>query len=440
MSEFHESQQRNIILFVGGLRDEAGATVDAYEKRFKKPVMALYMGNTLSKDYLQKASPQFRKKIIELPLEFRKINTEAMSKALKPYSGRLLAVTCTREYNIRTYKKIIPHVPYVFAPTQESLDWATDKVEMRQRIREHNPDISPKFMVVTDLREATIKRIEKNIQFPLIVKPAGLAASKHVTICYYREEFETSIKQIMASLKKLYKERERDDAPKILVEEFMEGTMYSIDAYVNSRGFVYHCPPVFVKTGVTIGFDDFFGYSRMLPVQLKEYKIDAANHAVSSAIHALGLRNVSCHAELMLTEDGWKIIEIGPRIGGYRDKMYELSYGTNHLLNDVLIRIPQKPVIKRRAKQTVAVLQFFAKQEGILENIQGVKKIPKLESYQDLTIKRVKGEQCKFAKNGGSSVFDVTLAHKNRSKVLADIRRIETGVLIKVSKTQNNAK
>lgn len=439
MSEFHESLQRDMILFVGGLRDEAGAVVTAYEKKYKKPVKALYMGNTRSKDFTKKASAAYRRKIVELPLEFRKLDAAAISKALKPYSGRLLTATCTREYNVRVYKKIIPHVPYVFAPTQESLDWATDKVEMRQRIREHAPDISPKFMLVEDMRETTLNRVEKQIKFPLIVKPAGLAASKHVTICYYRKEFEASLKQIMTATKKLYKERERDDKPKVLVEEFMDGSMYSIDAYVNARGFVYHCPPVYVKTGAMIGFDDFFGYSRILPVQLKDHRIDDANHAVTKAIQALGLRNVSCHAELMRTEDGWKIIEIGPRVGGYRPEMYRLGYGIDHLLNDVLIRVPQKPVIKKRARKTVAVLQFFARKEGYLDVVEGIKKIPKLESYESLVIKLKKGDACKFAKNGGSSVFDVTLAHKSRSAVLADIRRIETSVNIKVTKTIRHA-
>lgn len=440
MAQFHEAQQRDLILFVGGTRDEAIAVVAAYETKFRKPVKALYMGNTRSKDYDKKTLPANRKKIIELPLEFRKLDATTISHAITPYSERLLAATCTREYNIRTYKKIIPHIPYLFAPTQDSLDWATDKVEMRKRIREKSPEISPKFMLIQDRKEATIKKVEKQIGFPLVVKPAGLAASKHVAICYYREEFEKVLMHTMNSLAKLYKEREREDKPRVLVEEFMDGAMYSIDAYVNARGFVYHCPPVYVKTGAMIGFDDFFGYMRMLPVQLKEHKIELANQAVSAAVHALGLRNVSCHVELMKTEDGWKIIEVGPRVGGYRPKMYQLSYGIDHLLNDVLIRIPQKPVLKKRPRKTVAVLQFFAKKEGILEVVEGLKKIPKLESFQDIDVKIKKGEMCKFAKNGGNSVFDVTLAHKSRSIVQADIRRMEKSIDIKVTKPTSNAK
>ncbi len=440
MAQFHESIQRDLILFVGGLRDDAGLVVSDYEAKYHKKIKALYMGNTNSPDFAVKVSAQYKRKIIELPTEFKKLNDTKIAKLLAPYADRLLAATCIKEKNVRAYRRIIPHVPYLFTPTQDSLNWATDKVEMRQRMSEYAPEVCPKFMLVEDLKEATIKKIEKTIQFPLIVKPAGLAASKHVAVCYYRKEFEQNIKKIMASLTKEYSERERDDKPKILVEEFMEGSMYSIDAYVNARGYVYHCPPVHVKTGATIGFDDFFGYMRILPVQLKAYKIEKAEQAVTQAIHALGLRNVTCHVELMKTEDGWKVIEVGPRVGGYRHAMYQLSHGINHLLNDSLIRIPQKPVIKSRAKQTVAVLQFFARKEGTLVGIDGLKRIPKLESYQNLDVKIKPGGLCKFAKNGGGSVFDVTLAHKLRSQVLADIRRIEQDVNIEVTAHESSKK
>lgn len=88
----------------------------------------------------------------------------------------------------------------------------------------------------------------------------------------------------------------------------------------------------------------------------------------------------------------------------------------------------------------MAVLQFFARKEGVLVGIDGVKKIPKLESYRNLDIKIRPGGLCKFAKNGGSSVFDVTLAHKMRSQVLADIRRIEQDVNIEVTAHESSKK
>ena len=41
---------------------------------------------------------------------------------------------------------------------------------------------------------------------------------------------------------------------------------------------------------------------------------------------------------------------------------------------------------------------------------------------------------CDFARNGDDPVFDIVLFNKDRSRVLADIRRLEQAIDIKVQK------
>ena len=140
--------------------------------------------------------------------------------------------------------------------------------------------------------------------------------------------------------------------------------MYSIDAYVNARGVIYFAPTVYVKTGREIGFDDFFGYMRLTPTMLNVAHTEEAQEAASKGIKALGMRSTTCHIELMRTEDGWKVIEMGPRIGGFRHEMYDLSYGIDHSLNDILIRIPKQPILPKKVRGYTAVMQFYAQKEG----------------------------------------------------------------------------
>src|SRR5438309_1635157 len=84
--------------------------------------------------------------------------------------------------------------------------------------------------------------IVKKISFPLIIKPAGLASSLLVRLCYHREELEPALAKTIRKIKSVYKKKNGRGEPRILVEEFMEGSMYSIDSYVNQRGVVYHTP------------------------------------------------------------------------------------------------------------------------------------------------------------------------------------------------------
>jgi biotin carboxylase len=432
MAEFDESKNRDMILFVGSYLDVQRKAMQKLDKMFGRPLQALVIVDGADSKSLK--IPKVLStdtKVIVVVADFS--STMALQKAVMPYKERLLAVTCRAEKNIPLLKKIIPHIPYVNSPTELSLDWTTDKIRMRQMLRNYDKSISPKFAVVHDATQETLDRIERTVGFPLIIKPSGLAASLLVTICYHREELEANLKNTVRKINRIYKERKGRGEPQILVEEFMEGVMYSIDAYVNQRGFIYYTPLVHVRTGRTVGYEDFFGYMRITPVNLKPHKIDDAKKAAEKAIEALNMRSTTCHVELMKTEDGWKIIELGPRVGGFRHEMYELSYGIDHTLNDILIRIPKKPIIAKKAKGYTAVMQFYAKRKGKLVSINGVNKVRKLESFKRIDVIKKIGDMCDFARNGDSPVFTIVLFNQNRPKLLADIRRLEQSTRINVA-------
>lgn len=190
--------------------------------------------------------------------------------------------------------------------------------------------------------------------------------------------------------------------------------------------------PVYVKTGDKAGYDDMFGYVQMTPTRLKKESIESAQSVVSQAVKSLGLRSTSFHAELLKTEDGWKMIEIGPRVGGFRHDLYKLAYGIDYTKNDIAVRIPEKPVIPKKNLGYSAAMKIFAKKEGKIQAIKGLKKIQELESISSITQNKKKGEQAKFAKNGGLSVFNIILFNEERSVLLADIRRIEKTLVIEI--------
>lgn len=419
-----------MVLFVGSyLKSQREAMVEL-SRLFGKKLSACVLVDVVGADVSRPASRDPKTVVITCDLS----SAQAIQSALAPYKHRLLAVTCRGERNIPILKAVIPHVPYLNTPTEASLDWTTDKIKMRQLLRGYDKAISPKFLVAHDASPETLERIERVIGFPLIIKPAGLASSLLISLCYHREELEQNLKNTVSKIDQVYKKKKGRGEPKILVEEFMEGSMYSIDSYVNQRGIVYHAPLVHVKTGRSVGYDDFFGYMRMTPVRLKQHKVDAARRAAESAIEALNLRSTTCHIELMKTEDGWKIIEVGARIGGFRQAMYKLSYGIDHQLNDILTRIPKKPILPKRIRGYTAVLQFYPRTKGRLEMLEGINKVRKLESFNHITIKKKIGDMCDFASNGDDPVFDIILCNRDRSRLLADIRRLEQAIKIKIKK------
>lgn len=433
MTKKISKSKKNIILIVG----MPASTVLFNLLKFKKEQSALGKQWRLFLMHNQNKIKSAHKKALKAFDKVLKVNFNSPKKiieALLPYQNELVAATCRFERKIPEFAKVVPHIPYLKVPTSESLIWSTEKILMRRRFRAYDKKITPKFSVLYDDSDESIKKLEQTVGFPLIIKPSGLAQSLLVTIAYHHEELKKSLKKIFRKIRSIYKEVEGRGEPRVLVEQFLEGDMYSIDAYVDWQGRIYFCPMVFVKTGKAVGFDDFFGYLQMTPTRLSKESIKNAEEIAAKAIYALGLKNSTAHIELMKTEKGWKIIELGPRVGGFRQDLYQLAYGFNHTANDIFIRIPRKPIIYKRPRGHAAAMKFFAKKEGILKKIKGIRKIKKLESFHSISLNKHPGNRVKFAKNGGSSIFNVILFNPSRSRLLADIRRLETTVDFEVEK------
>lgn len=421
--------KKNIILFVGSA--PLGDMITFRKKIKKQYRLALAHTDTPTKELTAKRMQAF-----DILIHINTTSETTLAKSLLPYVDEIVAVTCRSEAKIHEFAKVIPFVPYLRTPTIQSLLWSVDKLAMRRRFRAYNKKITPRYTVIHDASPKNIKKAIDKIGFPLIIKPSGLAQSLLVSLCFHKEEFEKNIKNTFRKINQLHKEyKDASHTPTVIVEEFMDGDMYSIDGYVNSRGKIYFCPMVFISTGRSIGFDDFFGYKQITPTRLKPSSIKEAEAVATDAIHAMGLRSSSAHVELMRTETGWKVIEIGPRVGGFRNAMYRMSYHIDHTENDVLIRIPRKPRIPKKVYGYTAAMKFFAPKEGIIRSITGIKKARELASFYEIDINKKVGDRAIFAKNGGKSVFNIILHHKDRAQLLADIRRLEQAITITTSTT-----
>lgn len=422
------AKQKNIIAYVAVVPPGAAESIRRYGKTEKKKFRVMLITDKRSKN--KEYTPSQDGVDIVVEVDFSKPNK--IAEALIPFQDELLAISCRSESHMMKFIAVIPHVPYLRTPSTDSLEWATDKLKMRRRFTLYDKKSTPQFTIVKSNTKTERARIIEKVGFPMIVKPANLAQSLLVSMCYHEEELEKVLRTTFRKLRKTYGDNSRKESPVIMAEGFMDGDMYSVDAYVNGRGTVYFCPLVRVKTGRDIGHDDFYNYLHITPTGLKKTTIEKAQMVAETGIHALGLRNTTAHVELMKIDDEWKLIEIGPRVGGFRHKLHQLSCDIDHSLNDILIRLPKKPVIPKKCKGFAATLKWFPRKEGKITKLKGIKKIRELKSFVDISVSKKVGDRCHFAKNGGKAVFTVTLYNRERAKLLADIRRVEKLVEIKV--------
>jgi hypothetical protein len=66
----------------------------------------------------------------------------------------------------------------------------------------YDKKITPKFKVITDYKKATLELLKKEVGFPMIIKPAELASSLLVNICYHKEELEDTLKKAFKKIRK----------------------------------------------------------------------------------------------------------------------------------------------------------------------------------------------------------------------------------------------
>lgn len=420
--------EKNIIIFVMNLPEGVVDSVRHYERLTKKKYKIMLLWDSRVRNKIEKLQDPD----VDIPVVCDFSKPTKLAEALLPYQDNFLAITCRSEKYLPRFASVIPHVPYLRTPTTESLGWASDKYEMRKRMRVYDRSITPEFTLVKENSKKERERIIKKIGFPLIIKPTNLAASLFVAICYHEEELEKTLRTTFSRLRRAYKNDNRLEEPKIIVEEYMDGDLYSVDSYVGTRGKIEHCPLVKQITAKKIGHDDFYNYLQITPPIFKKETIDKAQQVVEKAIHALGLRSTIAHTELMKIDDEWKVVEIGARMGGFRDELHKLTCGIDHALNDILVRIPAKTVLPKKCHGYACAMKWFAAKEGKIVEMKGIKKIEQLESFHRIELNKKIGDKAVFARNGGRSVFNLFLKNADRSKLLADIRRIEQLVEIKI--------
>ncbi len=415
---------KNIILFINNI-SAIGLDDILKIKNDNKKVEIAVMGPFRQKGWVKKSKKHGVDYI--LPVDYNK--PDSITKALRPIQDRLLAITCRNDKAVFDFAEIIPYVPYLKTPTSDSLKWASDKILMRERFQMYDSSISPKFVLVNDLSKnkinTIIKDVEADIKYPVIVKPAHLHSSLLVSKCNTKQELESSLKVTFQKIVAVYKKDKTKSTPQILIEEFMDGDKYSVDAYVDSRGSMIFCPFVYNRSGRQIGFDDFFEYELSNRPVLTKAESAGGLEAATKAVHALALCNTSAHIELIKTNHGWKVIEVGARIGGFRHKLHKFSHGITHAANDVRVRIPQKITIPKVRKKYTGAFNFYARSEGRLESIKGINKVKNLKSFVELSTLKHRGDICRFAKHGGKRVLTIWLVHKDLKQWKKDIAKME---------------
>lgn len=425
---------KKIVIFINAIRPATFKALDIYKSETGRDLIPIVFIDSTIRERILDQNGQI-KHADSVPFITVDFNSETSIKnKLDTYKSDIIAVVSQYENSMHEFQKMIPLVPYLNMPSVDTITWTTEKKYMRENIGIFNNKLVPQHTEVHEFKSDTIANIESLMEYPVIIKPSGLEGSLLVSKASDRQELESLIKKSLTQIQNAYDTWIKRQKPFLLVEEFMEGKMYSIDTYVNSRGECVHTPSVLVVTGHDSGQQDFYGYMRLTPSGLKDAEEQGAKDAIEDTVKALNVKSLTIHVELMHTKNGWKIIELGPRIGGYRHDMYLRAYGINHIVNDVLNRAGEDIILPNgTALGNSAVFNIYADMEGKIKTISGIEKVEALDSY--ITHKQnVKvGDEAIFARHNGDVVFEIELFNKDKKQLQSDIASMESAINIVVA-------
>ena len=421
---------KNIVLFVGDIPNRHMELIEELEKEINLNFKIVIIIDNNAKLQL---SFEYQKKVFKI-IRCNSNNKKEISKKINFIKKDVLMIFYIYESDADFYCKVLKNIKLKNNPTIESIKKSTDKMKMRKAFYKYDPNMIPKFMLTKSKND--LELISKKIGFPCILKPAHLSKSRLVTVSRNKDELRKNLDNTFNVIGKVYKKWKIKPEPLVLAEEMMIGKMYSMDACIDSKQKIYFTPIVDLITARDIGIDDFHHYARILPSDLNNNDIKKARSIAKKGIIALGLKNSVAHIELIKTKKGWKIVEIGSRMGGYRNKMLKISYGIEYFKNYFLIRLNKKPVFKNKLIAYSTVLEFFPEKEGYLKSIKGIRKIRKLASFSEMKINSKIGDFVGFAKNGYLNILYVLLGNKNKEIFYKDLKIVEDSIKIETSKSK----
>ncbi len=270
----------------------------------------------------------------------------------------------------------------------EATEACRDKYQSRERLRAAGLRVPTfrRFQVDDDPRT-----IAREVEFPCVLKPLALSASRGVIRADTREEFVAAFERIRALLRSREVQVLREETSNFIqVERFIPGREVALEGLLD-RGRL-KVLALFDKPDPLDGpfFEEtLYVTPSRLPAETQKEIVAA----VGQACKALGLSHGPLHAELRLNREGPWVLEVAARsIGGLCSRALRFEGGTS--LEELIIRQALGEDVSGSAREGVAagVMMIPIAQAGIYEGVEGVRAAEETPGVEEVII-TAKAEQ-----------------------------------------------
>lgn len=296
---------------------------------------------------------------------------------------------------------------------------ASNKALMRQCFRNARVP-SPHFIKIEkkDKNNILTDKVIESLKYPLVMKPVDNMGARGCRMVRSREELNPALEDAF----------DNSRSQTAILEEYMEGPEFSIDALVYNgtltiTGFAKRhifFPPYFIEMGHT------------MPMQLPYNDYFALIKTFAQGIRSLGLSHGAAKADIKLTPQGPMVGEIAARLsGGYMSGWtYPYSCGLDLTEQAILVALGRKPEKLEEGRyplnlnepyKTFAYVSRVASAErawismpGKVKEILHLEKAKNMEGVRDVLPRVMPGDEVDFPRSNVEKCGNVISVGRTR--------------------------
>lgn len=266
--------------------------------------------------------------------------------------------------------------------SEETAIKATDKAEMREALRAAGVPI-PQFYRVANVEE--YREAAKTMNNAFMVKPTDGSGSRGVL----------RVEQVDEEAYLYAKQNSHSGI--VIVEECMVGPEVSVETFaVDGEVHVIQ-----ITDKMTTGAPHFVEMGHTQPTRLGN--VEEIKRIAIAANKAIGIENGPSHTEIIVTEDGPKVVELGARLGGdcIATHLVPLSTGVDLVEATIRLALGEKPDVMPKFMKGSAI-RYFHQHDGIVKHITGIETAETMPGVQQVSIVHGQNEHITDVLDSGS--------------------------------------
>ena len=267
----------------------------------------------------------------------------------------------------------------LYGHSLKTINYCTNKDFFREKLV--NSQYSIKYKKCNNVDE--VLEFTDEIGFPIIMKLTDSSGSRGVVSCHNNHEVQTFYDYL----------KKQSSSGKVLCEEYIQGQEYSIESITTNN----KTKIIAVTEKYTSGRPYFVEIGHVTPPHISDSDLIEIKNSVISVLDILEINHGPTHTEVILSDNGPKIVEVNPRPGGDQiwSKLVPLSTNIDILELTIMNSLGNSFEINSIQSSVASINYLYSEKNTFLDKIIIPDFIKNINELNEMKIEVSQGQKVK---------------------------------------------